>query len=78
MAATDDVRRGLPALSDHPVLLTLGRNLAEYWQEESRELPAPAELGAFSAEVARLQAATDNLEARILRLQQRFSPPPCH
>ncbi len=78
MAATDDVRRGLPALSDHPVLLTLGRNLAEYWQEESRELPAPAELEAFSAEVARLQVATDNLEARILRLQQRFSPPPCH
>lgn len=48
---------------------TFRLNLAEYLQEESRDLPAPAEAEAFYAEVDRLRADADRLEARLARLQ---------
>jgi ubiquinone biosynthesis protein UbiJ len=51
-------------------LNTLRLDLAEYWQEESRELPAQAEADAFYAEVDRLRADFDRLEARIERLRR--------
>lgn len=46
-------------------------NLAEYWQEESRELPAHAEADIFYAQVDTLRADYDRLEARILRLEKK-------
>jgi ubiquinone biosynthesis protein UbiJ len=47
-------------------------NLAEYWQEESRELPAEAEAGVFYEDVDTLRADYDRLEARVLRLEGRI------
>lgn len=44
-------------------------NVAEYLQEESRELPAAAEAELFYADVDFLRADFDRLEARILRLE---------
>lgn len=56
---------------------TFKTNLAEFWQEESRELPAPAEADLFFAEVDRLREDRDRLEARIKRLESaRNTPPP--
>lgn len=48
---------------------TLGRDLAEYLQEERQWLPAHAELAAFNAAVDRLRSDSDRLEARVKRLQ---------
>jgi ubiquinone biosynthesis protein UbiJ len=44
-------------------------NVAEYLQEESRELPAEAEAALFYADVDTLRADAERLEARILRLE---------
>lgn len=55
---------------------TFGTNLAEFWQEESRELPAPPETEAFYAEVDTLRADRDRLEARIQRLETLLAHPP--
>ncbi len=49
------------------------QNVAEYLQEESRELPAPAEAELFNAEVDTLRADCDRLEARVLRLYERIN-----
>jgi ubiquinone biosynthesis accessory factor UbiJ len=49
----------------------LSRSLAEYLQEESRELPARAELEAFLDAVDELAAAADRLEARLGQLEGR-------
>lgn len=51
----------------------LGANLAEFWQEESRELPARPETEAFFADVDRLRADHDRLLARLERLENRVS-----
>lgn len=67
-ACFDFVRSGLVWTKDS--LNTLRLDLAEYWQEESRELPAQAEADAFYAEVDRLRADFDRLEARIERLRR--------
>jgi len=48
---------------------TLQQNLAEYWQEETRELPTQIEADAFYREVDRIREDSDRLEARIARLQ---------
>lgn len=56
-------------------LQSLGMNIAEYWQEESRQLPAKAEADIFFEEVDNLRADFDRLEAKILRLQGRLLPP---
>jgi len=46
------------------------RTVAEYLQEESRELPARAEVEAFLDRVDRLAEDTARLEARLRRLEQ--------
>jgi ubiquinone biosynthesis protein UbiJ len=48
---------------------TLRTDLAEFWQEESRELPARPEAEAFLNAVDILRADADRLEARIQRLE---------
>lgn len=52
---------------------TLEMNLAEYWQEESRELPAEAEAEIFYEEVDTLRADFDRLEARVERLISKIT-----
>jgi ubiquinone biosynthesis protein UbiJ len=47
---------------------TLGRNVAEYLQEESRLLPTRSELEQFLSEVDRVRADADRLSARVERL----------
>lgn len=49
----------------------LEMNVAEYLQEESRDLPAAAEAELFYAQVDILRADFDRLEARVLRLEGR-------
>lgn len=51
----------------------MGMNVAEYFQEESRELPAAPEADMFFEEVDTLRADCDRLEARVLRLEARLS-----
>lgn len=48
----------------------LSRTTAEYLQEESRDLPARAEVEAFLDAVDRLAEDTARLEARLQRLEQ--------
>ena len=48
----------------------LSRTVAEYLQEESRELSARAEVEAFLDRVDRLAEETARLEARLRRLEQ--------
>lgn len=48
-----------------------GENLAEYWQEESRDLPSRTEADEFLQGVDQVREAADRLEARISRLAQR-------
>lgn len=47
----------------------LRTDLAEFWQEESRELPARPETEGFFTAVDTLRADADRLEARIQRLE---------
>jgi ubiquinone biosynthesis protein UbiJ len=49
---------------------TLRQDLAEYWQEETRELPTPVEVDAFYRAVDGLRADGERLEARLQRLRQ--------
>lgn len=53
---------------------TLRRDLSEYLQEESRQVPHPAEVEAFVAAVDTLRDDTARLEARIKRLRDRIGP----
>jgi ubiquinone biosynthesis protein UbiJ len=46
-------------------------NLAEYWQEETRELPAKPEAEWFYSDVDTLRADADRLEARLRRLENQ-------
>ncbi len=52
-------------------LNTLGRDGAEYLQEESRDLPTRFEMEEFLAAVDTLRADVDRLEARVERLVSR-------
>lgn len=54
----------------------LGTDLAEFWQEETRELPARPEAEAFLDAVDTLRADADRLEARIQRLEAARHPSP--
>lgn len=51
----------------------MGMNVAEYFQEESRELPAAPEADMFFEDVDTLRADYDRLEARVLRMEARLS-----
>ena len=46
-------------------------NIAEYLQEESRDLPARAEIDEFLEGVDRVREAIDRIEARIGALERR-------
>jgi ubiquinone biosynthesis protein UbiJ len=48
---------------------TMGANIREYLQEESRDVPSRYEVERFTAEVDTLRDDVDRLEARIMRLQ---------
>ncbi len=55
------------------VLESLREDIGEYLQEESRILPARAEVSRFMDEVDRLRDDVARLEARVQRLQRRLS-----
>jgi len=48
---------------------TMGANIREYVQEESREAPSRYEVDHFASEVSKLRDDVERLEARIRRLQ---------
>jgi ubiquinone biosynthesis protein UbiJ len=48
-------------------------DLAEFWQEETRDLPSLPEMDAFQSDVDLLRAELDRLESRALDLESRFS-----
>lgn len=55
---------------------SLSMNVAEYLQEEGRDVPSRVEIDEFLESVDRLREDTDRLEARLARLEsQRRSPP---
>ena len=54
-------------------LNTLLTNAAEYFQQETRDLPPSGAMATFLDGVDTLRSDTDRLEARIRRLQQRCS-----
>jgi ubiquinone biosynthesis protein UbiJ len=51
---------------------TAGENIAEYLQEESRDLVNKTELEEFLQGVDMLRETADRVEARIARLEQRL------
>jgi len=53
---------------------SLRADVAEYLQEESRELPALTEASGFCSDVDTLRADCDRLTARIERLERGLSP----
>lgn len=53
-------------------LETLRLNVAEYLQEETRNLPARAEADSFFQDIDRLRVDCDRLEARIARLRSHL------
>jgi ubiquinone biosynthesis protein UbiJ len=53
---------------------TLGRDLTEYLQEESRQLPQRDEVNKFLAAVDVLRNDVERLDARVKRLQARIDP----
>jgi ubiquinone biosynthesis protein UbiJ len=55
---------------------TAGENIAEYLQEESRDLVNKTELEEFLAGVDELREAADRAEARLARLEQRLKGAP--
>lgn len=50
---------------------TFAQNVAEYLQEESRDLPSRTEVEEFTAGVDGLRDAVDRIEARLLLLERR-------
>ena len=51
----------------------LGKDAAEYFQEESRELPNRREVNNFLKNIDTLRSDVDRMEARISRLKNRIS-----
>jgi ubiquinone biosynthesis accessory factor UbiJ len=51
---------------------TAGRNLAEYLEEESRDLASGAELSEFIADVDALRETADRVEARMRRIELKL------
>lgn len=54
---------------------SLSMNVAEYLQEEDRDVPTRVELDEFLESVDQLRDATDRLEARLARLESSRSGP---
>lgn len=54
---------------------SLSMNVAEYLQEEGRDVPTRVELDEFLESVDQLRDATDRLEARLARLESSRSGP---
>jgi ubiquinone biosynthesis protein UbiJ len=54
---------------------TAGQNLAEYLQEESRDVVSKPELEEFLAGVDRVRETADRVQARLARLEQRLKGP---
>ncbi len=52
-----------------------GKNIAEYLQEESRDLVSRPELEEFLLGVDQLRETADRVEARLARLEQRLRGP---
>jgi ubiquinone biosynthesis protein UbiJ len=52
---------------------SLATSVAEYLQEEGRDLPTRTETEEFLADVDRLRDDTERLEARLARLESRTS-----
>ncbi|MDJ0918305.1 MAG: SCP2 sterol-binding domain-containing protein [Woeseiaceae bacterium] len=50
---------------------TMGQNIREYLQEESRELPSRSEVEAFGGDVNTLRDDVERLAARVQRLKDR-------
>jgi ubiquinone biosynthesis protein UbiJ len=48
---------------------TMGANIREYLQEESRDAPSRYEVEKFNTDVSKLRDAVDRIEARLNRLQ---------
>jgi len=48
---------------------TMGANIREYLQEESRDVPSRYEVDRFATNVSTLRDDVDRLEARIKRLE---------
>ncbi len=59
----------------HYARRTAGNNLAEYLQEESRDLVSRPELEEFLLGVDQLRETADRVEARLARLEQRLRGP---
>jgi ubiquinone biosynthesis protein UbiJ len=55
---------------------TAGENIAEYLQEEGRDLVTPVEMQEFLANVDEMREAADRIEARILILERRVKGVP--
>jgi ubiquinone biosynthesis protein UbiJ len=52
---------------------SLGRDAAEYLQEEGRDLPARGEIEAFDSELGALRAMLERAESRLRRLEEDAS-----
>lgn len=50
---------------------TIGQNISEYLQEESRDVPSRYEVEAFTDDVDRLRDDVDRLAAKISRLEEQ-------
>lgn len=62
-----EIARGLSNWS-REARATMGENIREYLQEESRDLPSRYEVDRFTANVSALRDDVDRLEARVKRL----------
>lgn len=62
-----EIARGVAAWG-REARATMGANIREYLQEESRDVPSRYEVERFAAEVDKLRDDVDRLEARIMRL----------
>ena len=65
-----EIARGLGAWGRN-ARSTMGANVREYLQEESRDVPSRYEMEGFAAEVGTLRDDVDRLEARIRQLGDR-------
>lgn len=64
-----DLLRGFSQWGQN-ALLTTGRNAAEYFQQESMDLPLQDEVAPFLSDVDKLRDDVERLAARVARLQQ--------
>ena len=63
-----EIARGLGRWS-RSVRSTMGANISEYLQEESRDVPSRYEVDRFAAHVGKLRDDVDRIEARLNRLR---------